>query len=160
MQLAFEVDGVIQLSRNLRVSAVSLAQMEEFHEESTDIIEERSDSLFKKRGRNLEKSNKWKGLSKGTKTARANKWGYYKQEPNNPSLLRWTGNLQDNKTKNFNSMFGELSYNAEYAIYHHKGSGNLPKRALIDLSNSTNTLIVKAMQRKIERDLGVFGSQL
>lgn len=74
--------------------------------------------------------------------------------------MRWTGRLQDDKTKEVTQSRGVLSYNAPYAVYHQEGGGRLPRRAIIDLDNLTNTLLVKALQSKIEKDIGIFGRQV
>ena len=157
--IEFEVEGAVQLSRNLKMAAVKLKDMKSFHASAIRIVGKRSDMLFKKAGSNTEKSPKWKKLSSQTKKARKKRWGYYKKEPNNPSPLRWTGRLQDDRQIIVNNKFGSIEFKAPYAKYHQKGGKNLPKRAIIDLSNYTNTKIMKALQEKINKDLGVFGLQ-
>ena len=152
--------GEKQLSRNLRVLVDNLQDMKEFFSESLDIVAKRTDEIFQKKGMNTQKSPKWKLLAKSTKLAREKRWGYYKKTPKNPSVLRWTGNLQDNKTKAVTNKSGVLAFNADYGIYHQKGGGSLPKRAVIDLSNEVNSAIVKSLQGKIQRDVGVFGVQV
>jgi len=157
--IRFAVEGDIQLSRNLRVLVANLQNMKDFFGESLEIVEKRTDASFRKKGRNTQKSPKWKPLAKSTKLAREKRWGYYKKTPKNPSVLRWTGNLQDNKTKAVTNKSGVLAFNADYGIYHQKGGGSLPKRAVIDLSNEVNSAIVKSLHGKIQRDIGVFGLQ-
>ncbi len=158
-QIRFSVDGDVQLSRNLRVFAENVKDMKEFMGEALDIVEKRSDSLFARKGSNTQKNPKWKPLAKSTKLARQKRWGYYKKPPKNPSTLRWTGNLQDNKTKAVSDKSGMLAFNADYGIHHQRGGQNLPKRAVIDLSNETNSEMIRALQKKVERDIGVFGLQ-
>jgi hypothetical protein len=55
MKISFQVDGITQLSRNLRVSASDLKELKPFFVEAVDIIKERSDELFENNGSNLEK---------------------------------------------------------------------------------------------------------
>lgn len=153
MQITFRVNGQEQLSRNLRTLVVQLPQMEEFFEEALGIVEKRTDELFSQRGNNVEKNPKWRPLSARTEKARERRWGYYKKEPRNPTTLRWTGNLQDNRTKIIERTRAIYQHNAPYAIYHQEGSAKLPQRAIIDLDNRTNQEIVRAMQSKIERDI-------
>lgn len=134
--------------------------MEEFFNEALGLIEKRTDEIFKSRGSTNEKSDKWRDLAPSTKKARERRWGYYKKEPKNPTTLRWTGNLQDNRTKTIERTRAIYQHNAPYAIYHQTGGGKLPQRAIIDLDNGTNREIVRALQAKIERDIGVFGTQV
>lgn len=50
MQIKFTVNGVDQLSRNLRTLVTQLPRMEEFYKDALDIIEQRSDDIFKGKG--------------------------------------------------------------------------------------------------------------
>lgn len=159
-QIKFSVNGDVQLSRNLRVLATKVANLKGFLGNALDIVEKRTDEIFSNKGSNVKKNPKWKPLSKSTLKARENRWGYYKKTPKNPSVLRWTGNLQDNKTKAVTNRMGMLAFNASYGIYHQQGRGNLPRRAVIDLSNEVNAAIVKSLHGKIEKDIGVFGVQI
>ena len=156
----FEVDGVVQLSRNLRVLATWIDKLKPFYKDSINIVQKRSNSIFKKQGSNVEKSNKWAWLSSGTKKARDNRRWYYKQRPNNPKTLRWTWNLQDNVTKTVTSQFWIFKYNAPYAVFHQRGGRNLPKRAIIDLNNATNAKIVRTLQSFINKNIWIYNRQI
>lgn len=160
MQISFNVNGQQQLSRNLRVAVTQLPKMKEFFQEACDIVSEKSDSLFKAQGTNVEKNPKWKNLAPSTVKARQMGWGYYKNKPSNPGILRWTGKMQESKTITVTDQAGKLEFQAPYAIHHQEGGNKLPRRAVIDLDNTTNTKIVKAMQKKIQEDLGIFGLQV
>lgn len=46
MQIKIDVDGVTQLSRNLRVFVQKLENMQPFYDEAIDIIHKRSDKIF------------------------------------------------------------------------------------------------------------------
>lgn len=159
VQLRFNIAGATQLSRNLRVFASELKNLRSFFDDALDIIAARSDSLFASDGRSVEKANPWPPLSERTLKARERRWGYYKKAPNNPGVLRWTGNLQELRNRRVTDRSGSLTFAAPYAIYHQRGSAQLPRRVVVDLSNSTNTEIVKALQLKIHTDLGIFGRQ-
>ena len=159
MQLTIDVQGQRQLSRNLRVFADELQNLWEFYSAAIDIVKKRSDDIFASKGSNVEKWPKRKPHAASTTTARDRRWWYYKQSPNKPSLLRWTGRLQEDTTTTINDRFGSFEYNAPYAVYHQDWWKNLPKRPIIDLSNETNTLITKALQAKIQKDIGIFGLQ-
>jgi phage gpG-like protein len=134
--------------------------MEEFYKDALDLIEERSDALFAQRGQNAEKAEKWRPLSPRTNKARERRWGYYKKTPNRPSVLRWTWRLQTDRTKTIEKNRAIFEFNAPYAIYHQTWGWRLPKRAIIDLDNNTNREIVRAMQAKVQRDIGIFGTQI
>lgn len=160
-QLSFTVVGDKQLSRNIRAFVDRLDNLGEFFRDAIDIVEARTDDLFSKEGSNVEKAGRWPPLAASTIEARTRRWGYYKKSPNKPGVLRWTGNLQENRNKNINDAFGELTFRAPYAIHHQKPGtpGRPPQRVVIDLSNSTNTEIVRALQTKIHKDIGMFGLQ-
>lgn len=55
MQISYEVDGMKQLSRNLRVLVSKLSNMKEFHQEAVNIIRKRSDDIFANSGKNVKK---------------------------------------------------------------------------------------------------------
>lgn len=160
VSINFKVRGETQLSRNLRVLAEDIPQLSDFFTEALDIIVARSDSLFESEGRNVEKANAWPPLAPSTLRARERRWGYYKRAPSRPGVLRWTGNLQERRERHVSDRSGRETYKMPYAIYHQDGGKNLPRRVVIDLSDSTNILIVKALQMKIHRDLGIFGRQV
>lgn len=134
--------------------------MQEFYKDALDIVEKRTDEIFAGKGGTVEKAPRWKDLAPSTKKARERKWGYYKRPANNPSTLRWTGRLQEDRTKIIETNRAIYQHNAPYAVYHQAGGGKLPQRAIIDLDNRTNQEIVRALQAKIERDIGVFGTQI
>lgn len=159
MEIRWSVNGDVQLARNLRVFVTNLSKMREFYDEAVGIIEEKSDTIFEKKWSNVQKNPQWKPLSTKTLKARANRWGYYKQSPNNPSTLRWTGRLQTDRTKVINDKQGSLTFNAPYAIYHQEGSNKLPRRAMIDIDNQNAADIVRALQTKINKDIWISGLQ-
>lgn len=161
MELKFKVSGHTQLSRNLRIFAKDIRNLREFFEEAISIVEARSDAVFAAQGRNVQKANTWAPLAKSTLKARANRWGYYSRSPNRPGILRWTGNLQDSRARSFSDRFGRLEFTMPYAPYHQdpKAGSPPPRRVIIDLSNPTNAEIVRALQKKIQRDMKIFGRQ-
>lgn len=159
MELQFSVSGHVQLARNLRLFAKELTNLREFFEEAIGIVEDRTDAMFSAQGSNVEKANPWAALSPRTMKAREKRWGYYKRSPSRPGILRWTGALQDTRARSFSNKFGRLQFTMPYAPYHQAGGGNLPRRVIVDLSNPTNAEIVRALQAKVNRDIGIFGRQ-
>ena len=160
MQISIKINWVTELSRNLRVTATKIQDFTPFIKDSLDIMKDRTDEIFKNQWNNVEKAPVWKALKSSTVMARNWRHWYYKQTPNNPWILRWTWNLQDNVTKEVWKNKWTLSYNAPYANFHQDWWGKLPKRAIIDLSNKTNELIIKAMQKLINSITKIFWRQL
>lgn len=160
MQIKFEVNWQIQLSRNLRMTAINISNLTPFIKESIDIVHDRNNQVFEKEWSNVEKNQKWPTLKSKTLVARSRRWWYYKNTPNNPSTLRWTWRLQNDITKHINKNEWILKYNAPYAVYHQSWWKNLPRRAIIDLDNQTNTKIVKALQKFINNQTKIFGKQV
>lgn len=161
-QIRFDIDGDVQLSRNLRTLAVKLPNMGNFLNDALTIVEKRVDDVFDKQGKNVQKSPQWKPLSASTIKARSQRTGYYNRPPSGRTgILHWTGNLQKNRKKTVTNKYGDLQFMAPYAHHHQKPKkdGRPPKRAIIDLSNDVNTAIVKALQMKINRDIGMAGLQ-
>lgn len=160
-QIKFEINGDVQLSRNLRLFADGVDDLEDFFKTGIEIIEERIDNTFAMEGSNLEKSPIWAPLAESTLEARKRGWGYYKQKPNRPGILRWTGNLQENRAKMTSKDSGQLEFKAKHAVYHQDGGQHLPTRAVIDLDNATNAEIVRALQRTLAKKVnGIFGRQV
>lgn len=160
-QIRFVVNGDVQLSRNLRIAANQIQNLEWFFSDALNIVEDKSDSIWSSWWTNVEKSPKWKQLAPSTLRARANWWWYYwKVAPSNPWLMRWSWNLQNNKTKTVTKNSWILSYNASYAWYHQDWWRSLPRRAIIDLDNWTNDKIVKSLQKTINDIIWIFWKQV
>lgn len=160
VQLTFNVQGHKQVSRNLRVFAKDIGDLRGFFQEALEIVGTRSDELFKAQGSNVQKANTWAPLSASTQKAREKRWGYYRRSPSRPGVLRWTGNLQENRSLTVTSQKGSMTFNAPYAVYHQGGGASLSRRVVVDLSNPTNVLIVKALQKLIHEKAGIFGRQV
>lgn len=160
MEIAFSVSGEKQLSRNLRVLVSNVANMQWFYKDTVDIVQERSNKIFKAEWTNVEKAPKRSKHAASTKKARDRRRWYYKKTPSKPWLLRRTWRLQTDITKEVTRTYWLFKYNAPYAKFHQDWWWRLPKRALIDLSNKTNTEIVKAMQKKIQEDIWIFWLQV
>lgn len=160
VQLSFTVDGDKQLSRNLRLFVDKIENLKPFYQDAIEIVKTRKDAVFSAQWSNVQKGPKRAALSSSTLTARGRGRGYYKNAPNNPGILRWTGRLQDDTTTTITDRYGSFEMNAPYAIYHQRGWGKLPKRPVLDLDNETNAEIVRALQKKINSDIKwIFGLQ-
>jgi len=172
------VQGQQQLSRNLRVLADKIGDRKQVLGDILDTVKERTDKIFESGGKNLGKNPKWKPLSPVTNEMRRKRILHYKNAPNRPGIMRWTGKLQESTEKEVSNDRARLTYTAEYAGYHQSGgkklpkraiidldnpkSGGkkLPKRAIIDLDNPTNEKIIKVIQESIHQALGIFGRQI
>lgn len=160
VQLSFNVQGHKQMSRNLRVFAKDIGDLRSFFEEAIEIIGARSDELFNSEGSKVQKANPWAPLAPSTIKARQKRWGYYKRTPSRPAMMRWTGNMQENRTIMIQSDKASLSFNAKQAVYHQGGGGSLSRRVIVDLSNPTNKAIIQALQKLIHQKVGIFGRQV
>lgn len=155
-----QVDGDIQLARNLSLLDNRIADVKGFFNDALQLVEKRTDSIFKKNGQNVQKAPKWKKpLADSTNLARKNRWGYYKKPKEKGGMMRWTGNLQKNRTKTVTNKEGVLKFNAPYAIYHQEGGKNLPQRVIVDIDNPTIAEINRTLQKKIEKEIGIYGLQ-
>jgi len=68
--------------------------------------------------------------------------------------------MQGSKTIRTDDKMWTLYFTDPKAIYHQEWWRRLPQRVLIDLDNNTNVKIVKSLQLKIERDVGIFNQQV
>lgn len=159
VRLSFEIQWDKQLSRNLRVAVTNLKNLKPFHQEAIDIMEKKSLKIFAKKWKNVQKSPKWKPLADSTKKAREKRWWYYKKAPKKPSTLVWTWKMKSKRRKVANNNFWTFEFTDRVAQFHQKWWRNLPKRALIDLDNKTNANLVRALQRKINKDIKIFWFQ-
>ena len=161
VQMQYEVDGIMQTSRNLNLMIDNLDNLWDFYEESIDLIEERTDELFKSKWKAVQKGEKWAALKDSTEKARAMRRGYYRKQPtSNPGPMRRTWNLQESRTRTIWSVEASLTLDAYYAVYHHRGDGNLPERSLIDLDNDTNAELVRILQKFIWENIWIYGRQV
>jgi phage gpG-like protein len=158
-KLNFQVSGDKEISRNLRVFVGKLANMSEFYNDAIDIVEEGHDKAFKQGGY----PEAWKPLAESTLKARKNRWGYYKAAPSGGGgILNWTGKLSKDKTRKVTNNYGEFEKTSDIAKFHQEGirsKRGLIKRRLIDLSPQDAANVVRKLQEKINRDIGISGLQ-
>lgn len=166
MQIKFVVEGQTQVSRNLRILADAIPNLREWFDDALDIVDSRTHALFMAQGATAEKGPPWAALSPKTLRAREKRWGYYKRTPNRPGLLRWTGALEDQTTRQTTDEYGQLTHSARsskgfnYPRAHQRGTGNLPQRVIIDITAPTIAELQRSLQAKINRDIGNFGRQV
>lgn len=150
--MEFNGETIIRWLENFDISR---QEMSGFISDSLDIVKDHSDDIFKSEWSNVKNHNKRKQLSASTKTARKNRRWYYKKNPNNPGILRRTGNLQDNTSKNVMWDEGTLKWNADYAKYHLNGAN---KRVFIELDSGTKADIIRSLQTRIQKKIQAFNN--
>ena len=64
--------------------------MQPIFQSAIDVVEKRENEIFSQQGQQMGKVPNWKPLASSTEQARANRWGHYKNPPNNPGINRWT----------------------------------------------------------------------
>lgn len=153
MQIKFEINWQVQLSRNLRLAWVKLKNLTPFIKDALDIVDNRSKQIFNNAWLNVEKNPIWAPLK--TKTIEYKKKKYWSTTP-----LVNTWRLKNDIVKQASNNQWFLLFKSPYAIYHQEGGKYLPRRAIIDLDNATNRKIIKALQNKINEDCKIFGKQL
>lgn len=159
MQVTFSVDWIIELSRNMRLVASGMWEsLALFHKDAITIVKDRSDELFKNYGSNVQNWPTRKPLSPTTLKMREKRTWYYKKSPNNPWVLRWTGNLQNSAVKSSDKNEWSLTYTADYAIKHQRWDW-VPRRKIIDIDSATSTKIIKALQKIVNEKIGIFWKQ-
>jgi len=130
--------------------------MSEFFTEAIDIVDKYQQDAFREEG----KPNAWQGLAPSTLKARARRTGYYRQQPSGQTgILHWTGRLENSNKKTITDTQGKLEKTAPYAKFHQYGGKNLPQRKMLTLDPRAAAEITRSLQKKIQRDIGLFGLQ-
>lgn len=159
LELSFSIDGDKVMSRALDGLAFELANMQGFFERTGKKVQAHSKRMFASQGGAVEKYPKWAGLSGRTEEARKRRWGYYKQPPaGTPGILHWTGKLENTFRQVALPDRVIVDKPVPYAIYHQRGGGNLPQRAVMELDNATIAEVVRDLQTEIrekERAVGL-----
>lgn len=148
IDITLEIAWWERLSRRIEGIEADLSNLWPFFKKAVDILSDKADEIFSTEGKRLV-GRRWRPLSPSTIKARQRRWWYYKLPPNNPSVLRWTWNLQDNRTKTSSNSWWQLIFNAPYAWYQH------PKRKLIELDPKTSAEIIRALQVHINNKQGI-----
>lgn len=144
VNLTFQVQWWDKISRVLQDMNVVVTDMSQPMEQAIEIIQEWVDENFKREWSRTEW--KRKELSKATQKARANRWWWYRQSPNNPWILRWTGRMQENVEKLVRRNYGSIQRKTEYAKYHQWWRW-VPKRKFIDLNNDIKREVTRIFQK-------------
>lgn len=160
-QLAFDIDGVKEMSRDLEVLVTNIPKLNTYFNTAQDIIDARIDDIFDKQGASLKNNPVWPALKPSTVKARQNRTGYYRRPPKGtPKILHWTGNLQDNRIRRVGKDFVETELAAPYAVYHFRGGPNLAARKVVELDQATITELERALQVHIDKTIGISGLQV
>ena len=141
MYIEFQVSGAEVITRKLEYSVKQLGNLKPFFKEAFGMIEQNIDKNFKNTA--TQRFGAWKRLATSTVNARNKRQGYYRRNPNNPNILRWTGALQDNREILISQYGGQLTMTAPHAKYHIK------TRPFLNLDRETESLILKNMSAYI-----------
>jgi len=148
--LTFQIAGDVVLVRKLDYTISNLANLKPFYEQTLDLIKTNLDRNFEREGA---EASKWQSLSAKTLKARSLRQGYYARSPNKPRILRWTGNMQDNRLEEATRDYAKVEFQTSYAKFHNFGTKNIPARPFVKLDNKTNSLIIRNLENFILKDL-------
>lgn len=142
------------ISRQLEWFMSKAMKRENYRDDVLDTMEKIKDKNFSSEWRQNVINPKWAPLSVWTALARAKRTWYYKRPSNRPSMLRWTGNLQDNIKRVKSQYSCQMIFNTQYAIYHQDGKW-AKHRALFEFNPSVKAEIMRAIQKKFNEEIGI-----
>lgn len=158
MKIEWSVEGVPILVRSFQRVGEHIDDLRPIWDNVERDFHQIEDSQFKSEGARGA-SGKWKPLSRPYAKRKAQRWG---MQP----ILRASGRLEASLTGNTGDTvsfkepqeFG-IGTSVPYAGYHQRGGGRLPKRPVIDFSDSQKRDLQKSIQRDIlvemRRDSGI-----
>lgn len=151
--LTIELQGGDKLSRSLEIAAREISDFEQFFDDSLTIVE---NSVQEAQKTSWSSTGLWKreGLSSRTQLARQRRYGYYKNAPSSPGVLRWTWKMLSSTVKTVKKKFWSLEYTDPRAKYHQFGMW-VPKRPFLVLDPKTNAEITRALQKHIDDTFGI-----
>jgi len=157
-RLEFELEGQKVLSRNLRILADGVKDMQTEFRQIGDLIEGSAKKNFENQG--SEGGGKWRPLSAATVKARQKRTGHYKKAPSgagaNGPILTWTGNLKNSFIKKPGKLEVAVGNTADYYKYHqskNRKGGKLPRRLILELKQNDKrditAVLAKGLNKKI-----------
>ncbi len=152
VSLKIELQWWSAISRSLEISAKWIKEFWPFFEESLWLVEESVDKAFETKGAST--WSRWKNLDARTTLARKRRYGYYKNNPNSPWILRWTWRMQESKLKIITELAWSLEYTDPKAKYHQFWYG-VPKRSFIEFTPQLSAEITRALQKHINNVLWI-----
>jgi len=161
--LEFQLEGQKVLSRNLRILADGVQDMQKEFKEIWKTIESSAVSNFDTEG--SEGGGKWKSLSPSTVKARQKKTWYYKKASNGANatwpILQWTWNLKRSFTQDPGKMQVVVWNKAPYFKYHQQKNrkGKLPRRLILELKQRDKLNIVSIIGKGLNKKIKNFGKQ-
>lgn len=158
MKITWEVDGIPVLNRSFARVGEHLSDLRPIWDDVQKDFWKIEAEQFKSEGAKGA-SGKWKALSRPYAKQKAQRYGV-------KTILRASDRLMDSLTgqtgdtvliKEKNE-FG-IGTSLSYAMYHQRGGGRLPKRPVIDFSDTQKRTLSKGIQRDIltamKRDPGI-----
>lgn len=156
--LEFRVDGEKVLSRNLRIIADDVWDMQKELWQIGELVRvsarENIDRWWSETG------GKWKPLSQRTQEMRAKGRWYYRNAPSGASasgpILKWTWKMQNAFKSEPESLQVTISNPTLYFKYHQskeRDSGRLPRRLMLELSQTDKMQAMSILAKWLNKKL-------
>lgn len=159
IRLTWEVDGVKQIDRSFSRVGQSLSDLRPIWDNVQKEFWQIEDEVFKSENARGA-SGKWQPLTRPYAKQKAQRYGV-------KTILRASDRLYESLTKKTGDTvllkepqeFG-IGTSVPYAGYHQRGGKKLPKRPVIDFSESHKTRLTKTIQRDILKELRKSGLEV
>ena len=158
MDMKMEMIWWGNISRQLEDFMQQAMDRENYRPTVLDTMKKAKDENFKTEWGQLQINPKWAPLSVSTARARSRRTGYYKNPPNSPGLLRWTGNLQTNISTTADKLACTMTFNADYAHWHQEWQWS-KHRAIFEFSNPVKAEIMRSIQTKFNEYVGIWNAR-
>jgi len=159
--LNFEIEGDKVISRNFRILADEITELKPEFRQVWQVVITGAKGNFEKQGSSIAK---WKKLSQTTLKARKKRQGYYKNTSvwSLSDILVWTWKTKNSFISVNTNLSSLVTNNAPYFAFHQaktRGSGNLPRRVMLDMSQTTKLAVTNIIARGINKRIWNFKKQ-
>jgi phage gpG-like protein len=147
MQLQFNIEGEMQLSRNLEAIAANSRDWTQAFEQASDyLMNIFENDVFDTEGQAIDEQ--WDPLSKAYALQKARKYP-------DKGILEATGAMRNSFWKQIDSTSMTIGNSAEYFKYHQSNQprSKLPRRVMLKLTNEMKAEIVRKFQEQYFADL-------
>lgn len=156
INIKFEIQGEEQFNRTFRRLDENFKDLSPIWDDVRDAFWEIEADQFQSEGAKG-RSRRWKPLSKRYEKQKIARYGTFAviagvlraTDSLYKSMTRATGDTVYKKTKD--SMI--VGTSLEYAAYHQKGGGRLPKREIISLSEANKRALQKTIQKALVKQI-------
>jgi phage gpG-like protein len=156
--IQFKIISWWNLSRSLESFIKDKMDRKDYRDWVLDTMNDIKDKNFKSEWRDLKINRKRQPLSVSTSQARMKRTWYYKNQPRNPWILRWTGNLQENITREKKDLSCALIFNANYAIYHQDWQWS-KHRTIFEFNNPVKAEIMRNIQTQFNKNIWIWNAR-